>query len=275
MFNYAKPGKGVRKDEPKGSRFTYFWKLLIRKFWRLCQLNLLYMLFSMPVVALAYATITMTNGGLFFVALALAGALIAYGPANAAFTYVLRNMANEQPVFMLSDFWDAFKANWKQSFVYSLLMAVISFVLVTAVQFYNMNTELHSWMFIPAGLCIFFGLIIVLMSFYVNLMIVTLNLPLKAIIKNAGILAVLCLKTNILTLLFTGLIVLATALFFPPSLIVVVFVVPAWVGFIVCYNSYPGIRKYAIDPFLEQQEAQQSIANQTDTLFEDNEPQKK
>jgi uncharacterized membrane protein YesL len=249
LFDYSKPGKGVRKDEPKGTRFVYFWKLFGRKFWQLCGLNLLYLLFCIPIVTI--------------------------GPANAGFTYVLRNLATEQPVFMFSDFWDAFKLNWKQSFVYSLLLAVVAVVVVVSVQFYNVNTDAHSWMIVPAALCIFIGLIIILMTFYVMLMIVTLDLSLKSILKNALILAIVCLKTNLLTLLFTGLIVIATVLFFPISMILVLFIVPSWVGFIVCYNSYPGIKKYAIDPFMEQLEAQQDVANQTDSLFEDSEPQRK
>jgi uncharacterized membrane protein YesL len=243
LFDYSKPGKGVRKDEPKGSRFSYFWKLFFRKFWKLMQLNLLYLLFCIPIVTI--------------------------GPANAGFTYVLRNLANEQPVFMFSDFWDAFKGNWKQSFIYSVLSAVAIYVLVTAVRFYNLNSEIHGWMFVPAVICLFVGLIMILTSFYVMLMIVTLDLPLKSILKNAGILAVLCLKTNLLTLLFTGLLVAASVLFFPLSVIFVLLAVPAWIGFIVCYNSYPGIQKYAIDPFLAQQEEAQTTVNQSDTLFAD------
>jgi uncharacterized membrane protein YesL len=276
LFDYSKPGKGVRKDEPKGSRFMYFWKLFFRKFWRLCQLNLLYTLFCVPVIAVGLLVVSLLGGDpwnmLYWLILI---PLVAFCPANAGMTYVLRNLATEQPVFMFSDFWDAVKTNWKQSTLYCLLMTFCSIVVVVSVQFYNMNSGMHSWMFLPAALCIFIGLMLYLMSFYVMLMIVTLDLPFRAIIKNSFILAVLCIKANLLTLLFTGILIVATALFFPLTLVFMAFCVPAWIGFIVCYNSYPGIQKYAIDPFLEQQEAQQSIANQTDSLFDDEGPMHK
>lgn len=236
LFDYSKPGPGVRKDEPEKPRFIQFWALFVRKFWKLVQLNLLYLLFCLPVVTI--------------------------GAANAGMTYVLRNMANEQPVFLFSDFWDAFRANWKQSTVYYLLMAACGFLLIVSAQFYLANTETYRWMFLPAALTIFMGLLLILMSFYTTLMIVTLELPLRSILKNAAILAILCVKTNLLTLLFTFLILLAVFLFFPPTLLLVLLIVPAWIGFIVCFNSYPGIHKYAIEPYLA---AQAEAAEQAET----------
>lgn len=248
LFDYSKPGKGVRKDEPQGSRFTYFWKLVFRKFWKLIQLNLLYLLFCIPIVTI--------------------------GPATAGFVYVLRNMANEQPVFMFSDFWDAFKLNWKQSFVTSLLYALAAFILTVSIQFYFHNSQQHSWMFIPAALSLFVAFMLVLMSYYIMLMIVTLDLPLKAIIKNAAIMSILCLKTNILTFLFTGIILAATVLFFPITILLVIVLFPAFIGFIICYNSYPGIQKYAIDPFMAAQEEKSLAESEEDKLFNDEIPNK-
>lgn len=227
FFDYTKPGKGVEKDEPPKPRFLLFWELFFRKFWKLVQLNLLYLAFSLLIVTI--------------------------GPATAGFTYVLRNLANQQPVFMLSDFWDAFKSNLKQSLAYSLIVAVFGVVMVMAMQFYSANMAEHSWMVVPLSLCALFTLIFVFSSFYVFLMIVTLDLPLRAILKNSAILAVCCLKTNFLTLLFSGLILFATWLFLPISALLVIFIIPVWVGFIICFNSYSGIQKYVIDPFLNRQ----------------------
>lgn len=229
MFDHAKPGKGVPKDERPKGRFVHFWKLFIRKFWRLIQLNLLYLLFCLPVVTI--------------------------GPATAGATVVLRNLANEEPVFMFSDFWDGFKKNWKQSLVYSILFLAFGAMMLVSIQFYSYNAKTYAWMYALAGLSMFGLFLLVLMSFYAMLMIVTLQLPLPAILKNAAILAFLCLKTNLLTLLFTGLLGAASVLLFPYSILPVLLLVPAWSGFIICYNSYPGIKKYAIDPYYAGQKA--------------------
>lgn len=226
LFDYSKPGKGVRKDEPTKPRFIFFFELLLRKFWKLVQLNLLYILFCVPIVTI--------------------------GPATAGMTYVLRNLATEQPVFLFSDFWDAFKSNWKQSAVYSVLLAVATALLMVSCQFYFANAAASNWMYIPLSLCFLMALIGLFMNYYISLMIVTLALPLRAIFKNAVLLAMLCLKTNLLTLLFTGLIILACALFPWIGILVFLFIGFALIGFIICFNSYQGIKKYAIDPFLEE-----------------------
>ena len=95
LFNYSKPGPGVDKNAPKKKRFFYFFELFGRKFWKLVELNLLYLLCCIPVVTI--------------------------GPATCGLVYILRNFANEKPVFMVSDFFDAFKSNFKQGFVLGLL----------------------------------------------------------------------------------------------------------------------------------------------------------
>ena len=230
FFDYTKPGKGVEKDEPPKPRFLLFWELFFRKFWKLVQLNLLYIAFCLPVVTI--------------------------GPATAGFTFVLRNLANEKPVFLFSDFWDAFKSNLKQSFAFSVILAVFSILISVALQFYSANLTAHQWMVVPIGLSAMVALIFVFSCFYVFLMIVTLELPLFAILKNAAILAICCLKTNLLTLLFTGLLVLANLLFIPYSAIAILLLTPAWIGFIICFNSYKGIHKYVIEPFLNRQDTE-------------------
>lgn len=242
LFDYSKPGKGVRKDEPQKPRFFHFWELFFRKFWKLIQLNLLFVLFCIPVVTI--------------------------GPATAGMTYVLRNMANEQPIFLFSDFWDAFKANWKQSFLYSLLLAVCLLAAIVSGQFYLANAASRQWLLFPAAVTFFICLMLLMMNYYVMLMIVTLDLPLGSIIKNALILAIVRLKTNLLTLLFTGAILLATWLFFPYTILLVLLIVPAWIGFIICFNSYPGIQKHVIDPFVEAPSQQDS---DREALFQDEE----
>ncbi len=230
FFDYSKPGKGVEKDEPQKPRFLFFWELFFRKFWKLIQLNLLFIAFCLPIVTI--------------------------GPATAGFMYVLRSLANEQPVFLFSDFWDGFKNNLKQSIAYSLIVAVCVFLLYVAWQFYSANLSTATWMYIPFGLCALFSLIFVFMSFYVMLMIVTVELPLAAIMKNAAILAIVCLKTNFITLLFIALIVFATWIFSPISVLFVIFIIPALIGFIISFNCYKEIKKYAIDPYEEAMKAE-------------------
>lgn len=248
FFDYSKPGKGVRKDEPQRSRFAQFFILVQRKFWKLIQLNLIYILFCIPIVTI--------------------------GPATSAMAYVLRQYANEMPVFLFSDFWDAFKANWKQSFVHGLIFTLVGALLVVSVQFYWMNAGNHAWMYLPLGVCFMIGLVMVMANFYINLMIVTLDLKLSAIIKNGFLLSILCLKTNLITLLIVILFSAVMILFFPITIFVMLFLGFSFIWFVIVYNSYRGVKKYAIDPYLKQVEEEHNnqgllSESEEETVFQD------
>lgn len=49
-----KPGKGVEKDERQKHRFFIFFDVLFRKFMKFMQINMLFLLFSLPYLLLLY-----------------------------------------------------------------------------------------------------------------------------------------------------------------------------------------------------------------------------
>ena len=112
LFNrYMKEGPGVAKDAPQKHAFVVFFEIFFRKFWKLINLNLIYFLFCLPIVTI--------------------------GPATAGFTYVLRNFSREQHSFVWMDFIDAFRANWKQSLVVSIVDAIVIYLSVINFGFYQ------------------------------------------------------------------------------------------------------------------------------------------
>ena len=230
LFNYSKEGPGVSKHQPKKKRFFYFWELYFRKFWKLITLNLLYFAMCIPIVTI--------------------------GAATAGFTFVLRKMSNEEPVFLASDFFEGFRKNWKQSTVIFVLDILLFFMLPFAIWFYSAQTGGESggsWLFyIPMALCMSALLIYVLMHYYIHLLIVTTNLKLKHILKNSFFLACIGLKTNLITTFFVVIVVAITLVlcfFFVFAILLVPTIVLSTVGFIVCYNSYQYILKYVIEPY--------------------------
>lgn len=226
MFNYAKPGPGVDKDAPKKKRFFYFFELYFRKFWKLVELNLLFCVCCLPIVTI--------------------------GPAIAGMTYILRNFAQERPVFMVSDFWDAFKSNFKQGFCIWFLDVLVTGVASVAFAWYFINSGMSWAMAIPLGLCILAEILLMFMRFYTYLMVVTVDLPVKHIIKNAAIFSFLGAKTNFITLFFVLLIGVPMVLFFPITILPMVFVGFTTLAFIAVYNSYPYLIKYIIEPHERQ-----------------------
>ncbi|MGI5893218.1 MAG: YesL family protein [Candidatus Merdivicinus sp.] len=247
LFNYSKPGPGVDKNAPKKKRFFLFFELFFRKFWKLVQLNLLFLLFCIPIVTI--------------------------GPAICGMTYVLRNFAMEKPTFLFSDFWDAFKNNWKQGFGLWLIFSVVSIIAGISFFWYFVNSNSYA-MLIPFGLCILLCLILMFMQFYVYLMAVTVELKLQYILKNSLIFAFLGLKTNLITAFFVLLIAVPTALFFPLTIPILLFLAFSVIGFIVVFNSYPYIIKYIVEPHEQQMHSEdededEDEEDEDDVIFTD------
>lgn len=245
LFNYSKPGPGVDKNAPKKKRFFLFFELYFRKFWKLIQLNLLFLVCCIPIVTI--------------------------GPAICGMTYVLRNYANEKPTFLLSDFWDAFKSNWKQGFALWLIFTIISVVAGTSFFWYFVNSATSWAMLIPYGLCILFCLIFLFVQFYAYLMAITVELKLRYILKNCLIFAFLGVKTNIITAFFVLLIAIPTALFFPLTIPIIALLACSTIGFITVFNSYPYIVKYIIEPQEQKLREERGELDDEDEEDEDDE----
>lgn len=229
--NYAKAGPGVAKDGPRKKRFFLFWELYFRKFWPLLKLNMLYFLFCLPIVTI--------------------------GPATAGFVKVLRNYSMEKHAFLWMDFIDAFKENFKQSFVMGLIDIVLVILMYVSLMVYPQLAAQNSFYYVPYVLCLSFLLVAIMMHFYIYPMIVSVNLPLKQIIKNSFLLTCLGIKANIVTML--GLVVIFGGLFaliWYVNLFLIFlwpFVILSLAGFLVVFNSYPIVQKYVINPYYEAQ----------------------
>lgn len=225
--NYAKPGKGVKKDAPRKKRFFQFFELYFRKFWKLLQLNLIYVLFCIPIVTI--------------------------GPATAAMTKIVHCFTEEKPVFLFSDFWDAFKANFKQGFVVGLLDLLLTFCIFQAFLFYWQKTLESSMYWILIGIVLMFTLIFIFANFYIYLMMATVNLKVLYMIKNAFLLSFLGVRTNFLTLIFTGILVVPCILWFPLTIPLMLVLLYSTVTMITVFNSFQYIYKYMIKPYYFQQ----------------------
>lgn len=224
--NFQKAGPGVSKNAPPKKRIVLFGELFVRKFWKIIQMNLLYVLFCLPIVTI--------------------------GPATAALTYVMRCFVQEKPVFLFADFLDAFKKNWKQSAItWVLSTAIIALMGLAIFTYSGMADQTFAWN-IPLVLVMAFALVVIMTHFYIYLLIVTVDLKLTQIIKNSFILALAGLKSNLLTVVWLVLIWGAMVLFFPYTVILLPFFPLAFSVFIVCFNSYPHVRKYVIDPYYDR-----------------------
>lgn len=225
---YTKEGPGVSKDEPRQKGFALFFSIYFRKFFDIMKLNLLYCLFCLPVVTI--------------------------GPATAAATYVLRHYVREQHAFVWGDFWKAFKENWKQGLFVGLFMTLAYVVLLCAVYFYSHFLSQSGLLFIPLVVCAALLFLVAFMGNYLYLLLVTLELKIKPLFKNAAILALVGIKQNFLILFFSALVAVPLFLFFPWTAPILLFFGPTTVLFIQCFLADPLVQKYCVNPFHPKQE---------------------
>lgn len=261
--NYSKPGPGISKNAPQKKRFFLFWDIFGRKFGKIVQVNLLFIMFSIPIVTI--------------------------GPATAAYTYVLRNFAREEHAFVWWDFIDAFKSNFKQSFVAGLIDIVVTVLFGYDLLFYISNkSPMTAGRYFLLAFSITAFLIYVFARFHLYTIMVTFDLKLKYIYKDAFIFAVVGLKNNICALIaeVATLGVFVGALFlmaFVTSngnvfqillmlwILVVLLILPAFMQLIAIFATYPTIVKYMM-PKTEEPEPEDNdgISDEdAELLFED------
>lgn len=242
---YLKDGPGISKDEPQKKPIAHFFELFGRKFTKLILLNLFYCLFWIPTVA---AEIAVYSLGLpvwltFFTTLA---GMLLVGPATAGMVKILISFTDEKPVFLISDFMDGFKQNFRQAFGVAALDWCLYFVAATSFNFYSTQTDMGFFAALPIGIELFFMLTLVFANFYMMPMVVKLKLGFRSILKNSVLLAFAELGHNFITLLWAALIVVPCVLFFPITILAILPLAVSLTGFIVCFNSWPIIVKRCV-----------------------------
>lgn len=179
LFDYTKEGKGVYPDDPPKGPISTFFSVLGRKFWKICTINILYVVFSLPALILAFFSasfvvqtflpgmtveslvklfeesglilqegVTMQDFAnvqmlqIFFItAMFLVGlSLVIVGPVHAGVTYVLRNYSREEHAFVWLDFKENALKNLKQSLISGLISVLLTFIFVVNFSFYSSSS---------------------------------------------------------------------------------------------------------------------------------------
>lgn len=183
-------------------------------------------------------------------------------PCIAGITYVSRNYAREEHAFIYSDFMDAIKNNWKKFLPYGMITYVYIVLMVVAFPFYLEQAKANAFFYLPLGLCTTISIVFLFMQYYIPIMIVTFDLKLKAIFKNALILAIVGLGRNLLLTLSLALSVIVmlvlisvnNAVTFLIGSILFIFLFFAFIAFLINFMIYPNVERYIIKPFYAKQE---------------------
>jgi uncharacterized membrane protein YesL len=277
FFDYSKPGLGVGKDEQQKHSFFVFFEIFFRKFWNLVLINLFYFISCLPFLIIGFISLYFKNYLLSFLFIFLFIATI--GPATSGFTFIMRNLAREEHAFIWLDYKDTIKRNWKQSLAVSFINAIIFILVFISVQFYYENYISNSWYIIPFGIGISCSIIFMFMQYYLYVMIITFNLTLKQLYKNAFLFAFIGLLRNFLTTIvviitaliafFLPLITLSSVVaIFPLTLMFVPFIALSFLGLLINRAVWSLIKKYMIDPY-NKENGINDKKDDLEPLFED------
>lgn len=243
FFDYTKEGKGVYPDEPPKAPVVAFFSILGRKFWKIIQINLMYLIFSLPAIIVSVLLATFAINWLFpgltvealarlieatgvvlgegatfetyaasqmliiyiMIGLLLSGlSLVVVGPVHAGFTYVLRNYSREEHAFIWMDFKEHLAKNLKQSVLSALISIAVTVVILFNLSFY-LNTDMNLGIFRPllTTLLIIFLAFWCILQMYLYPMMVTFQLTLRQLYKNCLLFTFLRLPVNALILLIS------------------------------------------------------------------------
>ena len=187
--------------------------------------------------------------------------ILAYGPAKCGVTYVLRNFSRESHSW-ISDIWDKAKENWKQGMLFGVIDCLIALLLVFNLS-YTPSPELATVVRVSKYLSLLLAMFYSFMRKYIYLMIVTVNLNLSSIVKNAWLLAFIGIFRNV----FSGfgnlmiwfavyLLIMVVHPFF--EILFLILLIYSFTNFISISACYPLIDKYLVQPIAEMQAAEKA-----------------
>lgn len=212
-FYYGKAGKGDYTPENlPTNRVQLFFEVLRVRWSAMVRLNLLYILFWIPAIVWTFINFMAIDsvlaaqmageitdaamseqllGYVFTWLLFMIPCIAVTGPATAGVSYISRNWARDQHSFMMSDFKDAFKENWKQALGVSCITGVLPFLVYVCYRFYGSYVSSGTvLMVVPQMLVIILGVLWLLSLQMIYTLMVTYKLSFGQLIRNAFILSV-------------------------------------------------------------------------------------
>ena len=233
FFDFTKPGPGVRPDEPRKGPFKRFFIVFLRKFWQLIRVNLMALLFHLPLFVLCffafsylgglllpgysfqhlvemleragmssavsqeYATFHHMGFSLMYAGLLCGGGLAVLGPFQAGLSYVLRSFAQEKPCFIWADCVEQARRNWRQALAVSALNLLLSFALPVAAAFYARLVPVGLLRSVVGAVFMLLMLLFYMIQIFIYPLLIGFELRLGQLYRNAVLLVLLRLPQTL------------------------------------------------------------------------------
>ena len=287
LFDYNKPGKGVRKDEPPKTGAALFLDIFSLRFWKLIQLNLVFMLCSIPAIVIvfflsAFAVVWLASfqlnvtafsanevNAVYTVSACLTAIFIAVfgsGSASAGMAYVIRNYVNNTHAWVWSDFKDSMKANFRQGTIIFIIDVIVTMLFVVSIVFYgNAMTGILATVLRTVVLVVF-----AVMHMYIYPLLAGFELKMKDIYRNAFFLTMAKLPWNVFSFALSAIflyVMFSAAIKIFIGLIAAFFVFFAFFAFTQRFMVNNIIKKYMLEPALKKEKTKKE---QVEAVFNDN-----
>ncbi len=213
--SYLKEGPGIDKDAPPKRGLALLLEILVREFWQIIKVNLLFLVCALP--------------------------LVTFGAARAALSRCTMNMVRDVPNDVWPDFFRAFRQDFSRSTAVGLAELFWLGLCLAALS----TDTVHASIPLTGAVCavlvaggLFFS--------YLWPMLVTIDVPAAAAVRNAAALAFGCLHHSLPALLTEAVLLASGLWFFPLSLPLVLLIPFGMSSFFTSFAAWSDIRRLIV-----------------------------
>ena len=261
FLDFTRPGSGYI-DDSRYHPFIRFWRRYGRHLMRLIAVNALYAVITIPVFVwlmslinaaamdMGIGAISVMGTVLLSIVINWPGPLLAallilsifvMGPATAALSYATLNCAWDRPGLFWSGFWGAWKENWKQALPFGIVDVLACFG--TLYYLVDGTVVFGAFAGVMKALWCVMMLIYCMVRVYLYPIMVTVDLPISALIRNSLILAVIQPWRPLVVILIAGVLCLCCVV---ADIVIVPLFLYSFVAFSAAFFTQPVIEKYLI-----------------------------
>jgi len=210
------PKNEIDRKTPKKEGLALFFSVLWREFWEICKLNIIMVVFCLPIVTIP-TTLTAVNKILMF-------------------------MIMDRSVYTFEDFLLTFKREWKRSSLIGLIYFPLLILTMFGMYFYSIvynNFFLYTFSMLGCA-------VVLMVGFYLFAMLGVIELDLKETFRNAILLAFLRIPQSVLTLIAMVVLSVLVILFLPSSILTVLLLYFALIVYMAVFCAYTGLSKFVM-----------------------------
>lgn len=175
-----------------------------------------------------------------------------FGIVNAAVAYIMRNVVKGESVSFIADIKYSVKRNWKQALLLGIIDLLMIALIVYDLIFFLAGSggAIASFLF---GAMVIVAMLYCMMRSYMYVLLVTFDLPIRKILKNSFIFALVGFKRNIVAFLGSVAVwvidYIIMTVIFPVGLVLPVIFLVSMTTFMGIYGAYPKVKEIMIDPY--------------------------